>query len=358
MIANGIDIVGYDWVKFVKSDNIHHEVDGKDIILYGNTSNDFSYLFDIVSSVEINDSEYIDVSPAVISKIGSVSVQSNTVDQVLLNIILTDTEETKVLVSNNNVVIICNVNDKSSINLGSVSDKIKILNLAKEYGTSLGNIRNARITKNDKILQPYYNNEVYPLNNVFYTNVSYTRALNRLNAEILSKLPKGFDFVIGKRDHTNSKPNTVYCDYTQMEIEHKHFFRELRRNIMHVLPVNYEFRVTDDIKYAKLHYEMSNYDFITNICELTVNDDENKPWVFAIHWTVEPFEVDNQDPKTGNDTVGRSIKCVANLHLFTSIDNYVADITKVKDDIIEIIKANYQPCNEIAIITKDQIIMD
>ena len=127
---------------------------------------------------------------------------------------------------------------------------------------------------------------------------------------------------------------------------------------MHVLPVNYEFRVTDDIKYAKLHYEMSNYDFITNICELTVNDDENKPWVFAIHWTVEPFEVDNQDPKTGNDTVGRSIKCVANLHLFTSIDNYVADITKVKDDIIEIIKANYQPCNEIAIITKDQIIMD
>lgn len=358
MIVNGIDIIGYEWVKFVKSDNVHHEIKNRDIILYGNNSKDFSYLFDIVSSVDINDSEYIDVSPGVISRIGSISVQSNSVEPILLNIILTDTEQTEVLLSNLSVTLIVNTNDKRSLNLGLISEKIKIISLAKDYSAEIGNIRNVRIFKDKKLNEPYYNSLTYSLNNVFYTNVTFTRALNRLNYEIAKLLP-GFDFIIGKRDRTNETPNSIYCSYSEMEIEHRHFFRELRRNMMHKLLVNYEFRVTDDIKFTKLQYEMSNYDFITNICELVINDDNDEiPWSFAIHWTIEPYQVDLFDPKTNNDTVSRSVKCTAELHLFTSIDNYVKDIRKKRDDIINNIKVKYEPCHEIAIITTEDIIMD
>lgn len=363
MIVNGVDIVGYDWVKFVKSNKVNHVIEGKDIILYGNNSTDFSYLFKIVKSVPITDSEYIDVTPGVISKIGSVSVQSNTVDPVLFNVILTDTEETKVIVSNLSVMIICNIEDKDTINLGAISDQICILNIAKDYGKSLGNIKNATIMKDVKLDNQFYNSTIYTLNNCFYTNMNYTRALNRLNAEIIKLMPE-FDFKLGKIDEIKSKPNSIYCNYSQLEIIHHKFFMKLRRNMMHKLPVNYEIIVADDIKYARYMYEMSNYDFLTNICELTVNDDNDDiPWTFAIHWEVEPFEIDLIDPKTGNQNVSRSIKLIANLYLFTSIDNWVSCLKHKKDEVIEKVEFGYFACSnekrivhEVAIATADYII--
>lgn len=346
MIVNGIDIVGYQWAKFVKSDVVKHEIDGKDIVLYGNNSRDFAHLFEVRSEVDIVDSEFIDVSPAEISRIGSIWVQSNTVDEVLLNIILTDTEASKVLVSNNSVLLVVHKDDVIRLDLGRLSEDVKILKFAKEPSAKIGNVRNFRVRKDEKVDLPYYSESIYPMNGKFMTNMNYARCLNRLNHELTKILP-GFNLIVGKRDRVNQHPNTIYCEYDQMEIIHRHFFRSLRRNIMHKLPVRYEFRVADDIKYAKLQYEISNYDFITNICELTVNDDNTgTPWTFAMHWEVEPFNVDLLDPKTGEETVSRTIRCTCNIHLFTSIDNYVTDLTKFKDDIINRIELEYTTCDK------------
>lgn len=365
MIVNGIDIIGYEWVKFVKSEKVYHEIDGKDIILYGLNNSDFSNLFTIINSVPIEDSEYIDVTPGVISKVGSISIQSNSVNPVLLNVILTDTEDTKILVDENIVTIICNENDRKTINLGAISEEIKVLQLGKDYGAELGNIRNKLIKKDEKIVDIYDSSKIYSLNNCFYTNMNYTRALNRLNYEIMKLLPD-FDFKLGKIDSVKLFENTVYCSYSQMEVEHRHFFRSLRRNMMHMLPVNYELYITDDIKYAKLQYETSNYDFITNICELEVNDDnDNLPWKFAIHWEIEPFNVDLFDPKTGNNNVARSIKLTANIHLFTSIDNWVSCIKHQRPPKVEDTRIKYVTCHnednmvkEYAIITPNYTIVD
>lgn len=210
MIVNGIDIIGYDWVKFYRSYDIRYEIESSDILLYGATSTDFSYLFNIVETVDIFDSEYINISAGEISQVGSVSVQSNTADEILLNVILTDTDTTKIIKENTSVTIICNSSDMTSINLGDVSEQIKVLKLWKPDDKPLGNIRNIRISKDSHFKIPYYNEHIYSLDNLYYTNMNYTRALNKLNFEISKKLPE-FTMVLGKRDKTNSKPNTIYC---------------------------------------------------------------------------------------------------------------------------------------------------
>lgn len=349
MIVNGIDIVGYNWVKFVKSDQVHHIVNDDDIILYGTNSRDFSYLFEIVSNVAICDSEYIDLMNEGPSRIGSILVESNSVDTVMLDLILTDSEKTKVLASRYSVIILYNPID-GPLDFGWISKTVKVLKFKELYPQSqehpIGNIRNARITKDHPFQGEFYDYSIRQLNNAFYTNMNYTRALNRLNYEIAKRMPE-FNMIVGKVDRVNEKADTIYVDYSELTVEHKKFFRELRRNIAHTLPVTYEFRVTDDVKYHRYSYEMSNYDFITNICRLTVNDDTGEPWTFSIHWEVEPMSVDLKDPHNGNDTVGRSIKCTANIHLFTSIDKYVGSLVKR-------IEANYD--KDTSVITDDYVI--
>ena len=351
MIVNGIDIKGYDWVKFVRSDVPHHEIEDRDIILYGNNSNDFASLFDIVNSVPITDSEFIDVSPGAISRIGSVSIQSNSVDPVTLDIILTNSESTKVLVSHNSVLLIVNAKDADTIDLGEISDKIKLLNLGKDRTAKLGNIRNARILPRKATIESYYDERVYPLTNAFKVNVGYSRYINKLNSEIMKILPD-MTFVMGKRDKTNDKPDSIYCWYDTLNIVHKHFFRKLRRNIMHKLPVNYEFRITNSVKFFKLLYETSNYDFLTNICQLEAIDDDGNPWVFAIHWEISEPDIDLFDPKNGNDTVSASVKAVAQINFFTAIDNYVKGIAKRADQ-VKHIEVTYKNPKEIAIIDEE-----
>lgn len=352
MIVNGIDIVGYDWVRFVRSDVPHHEIDDRDIILYGNNSNEFSYLFDIVNSVPIQDSEYIDVSPGAISRIGSVSIQSNSVEPVSLDLILTNSESTKVLVSHNSVLIIVNKKDEDTIDFGAISDKIKLLKLGKSTRNfNLGNIRNARILPRIATISDYYDSRIYPLTNAFKVNVGYTRYINKLNQEIMKVLPD-MNLIVGKRDRTNDKPDTIYCWYDTLNITHRHFFKTLRRNMMHKLPVNYEFRITNSVKFFKLLYETSNYDFITNICQLEAIDDDGNPWTFAIHWEINEPDIDLFDPKNGNDTVSASVKATAQIHFFTAMDNYIKGIAK-RADLVKHIEVTYKNPKEIAIIDEE-----
>lgn len=343
MYVNGIDIVGYDYVQFHRSSVVKHIVEGTDIHLYGTKSTDFKKLFSVDKSVDIADSEYIDVRPGLVSKVGSIAIQSNSVDEVLLNILLVGDMDTRAIVSDYQVIILINKddNDNNSIDLDLLNSQIKVLKVAKEYGAKFGNVRNLRISPRTQINEPYYNfNTVYLSSDRLEVNLGFQGYLNHLNMQLKKLLPD-FDLVPARKWVDKNQPNTILFTYREIKKNRgKKLFKRLRRNMSHELEVEYEFKITDDTKFFRMFYEMSNYDFITNICELTAFDRSGVPWTYAIHWEIDNTDLDLSDVKGGNDTVCKSIRARAIISYFTEMDKYYYDLVKIINVTINMISLN------------------
>ena len=332
MYVNGIDIVGYDYVKFHKSLTVKHVVDGSDIHLYGNKSDDFKYLFKVDKSVDITDSEYIDVKPGLISKVGSIAIQPNSVNEILLDILIVGDQETRAIVSDYQVIILINSdeNNQNTIDLAGLNKSIKVLSIAKDYGSKFGNVRNLRINKDVKIIAPYYNFATnYVTSDRYEVNIGYPTYLNHLNREIKSLLPD-FDIFPARKNKDKVQPNTIIFTYREIKkFRGKKLFKQIRRNMSHELEIEYEFRVADDTQFLRLFYEMSNYDFITNICELNVLASNGTEWTYAISWEIDNTEFELTDVKGGNETVCKTIRARASMTYFTSLDKYLPNLVNI-----------------------------
>lgn len=324
MIANGLDIIGYDFVKFVRSSSIRTEINGTDIILYGTNSSDFRGTFEVYEDKPIVDSEFIDIRPARISRIGTISIQPNTVDDIILNVAIVNDSATDIIVNGNSVIVLVNVSDIYSVDLNALSLRIKLVKLAKDPTRPVSNIRNYVIRARVGVRDEFENIVERSISNPNLTSLNFPRYLNKLNLEIKNILTD-FDLFIGRKEFDKKLPNTIICTYSEIARDNpggrgKKLFKKLRRNIMHQVEVTYEFRIQEDYRFLKLYYEMSNYDLVTNITEIEVNDSEGKPWVAAVHWEVDPTDLDLSDVKNGNENVFRTIRAKATIHYFTVID--------------------------------------
>lgn len=324
MIVNGLDITGYEYVKFTYSPNINHNIEGSDILLSGTKSDDFGYLFPVIKSVDIKNTDYISLESKP-SLIGNILVTPKVTSSIMFDVIVTN--ETKVIESDSHCIIFINNSTDPETVLNSINSNL--VELSKVNVGPIGSCRSQIIKYDFPITREFEDFVKIVLSDKFRTSINYTSILNVLNSKLLELLPE-FNLIVGKKDRDNTSPLVIRCDYDGIKKDQKKMFRRLRRHMLHKISVNYEFKINDTTRYLKMFYEMSNYDFITNICQLSTKDFNGIDHVFAIHWTLEDVDLDLQDPKNGGTSVANYIKAKAEIHYNTKLDRYINDIiTKI-----------------------------